>query len=112
MSNEKISRIISGSITRFAKEDNPDGKTKTKEEPAKPSKQVSPKKNDVDPFEIEKAFLDDRQKSPSKSEFPWSMQGPDVKVAYIGNGEFRVLGYADSGIDFNEMTRIHFICES
>jgi len=112
VSKEKISRIISGSITRFVKENNPESETKNKEEASKPSKPVNPKENEGEACDIEKAFLDDRLKSPSTAGFPWREEGPDIKVAYIGNGEFRVLGYADSGIDFNEMTKIHFICES
>ena len=116
MSKKKILLIIAGlflfgTVGRFAKEHKPKSKTKTKEDSAKPSKPMCPKENDVVAWEIAKAFVEDHLKSPSTADFPWSMQVPDVKVAYNGDGEYRVWGYVDSQNDFSAMTRKHFICE-
>ena len=116
VSKRKVLLIITGlflfgAIGRFAREDKPKSKIKAKEASAKSTKPTSNKENNVVAWEIAKAFVEDRLKSPSTAEFPWSMQGPDVNVTYDGNGAYRVLGYVDSHNDFSAITRTHFICE-
>ena len=85
VSKRKVLLIITGlflfgAIGRFAREDKPKSKIKAKEASAKSTKPTSNKENNVVAWEIAKAFVEDRLKSPSTAEFPWSMQGPDVNV--------------------------------
>ena len=106
-----VGSFLFGAIGRLAKEVKRKGKKITGGKSAKLSISISPTKNIVDVWEIAKAFVEDRLKSPLTAEFPWSMQDPDVEVAYNGNGEYRVSGYVDSHNDFSLMTRTHFLCE-